>query len=323
MSAAALMSKPSSNTFAAPATATCQVLFGATAAGVRPRANDPALHIALPVLHGADAERLLEGAQRPVTEQGCTLFRSPKALAGFAVAQASDNLEAAARALYRQVFAVTRGRRLYRLWNYVPQINAIAHGLENYRHFCRGRSLAFEEHFGDHFQRQLPAASAVGTTAGPLALAFLAGDAPPQHFENPRQVPAFEYPADYGPRPPSFSRATLVKTDSQRQVFISGTAAIRGHATVAVDHLEGQLPCTMDNLQLIADTTGAGANLGVTDGWQREFKVYIRHAADHDSVRSFLERHLLQPDDTVIYLQADLCRADLLVEIEAVLTKET
>ena len=64
--------------------------------------------------------------------------------------------------------------------------------------------------------------------AGPLAIGFLAGRAVPRHFENPRQVPAFEYPAQYGPRPPSFSRATAVKAGEGRWIFISGTAAVVG-----------------------------------------------------------------------------------------------
>lgn len=316
------MSKLPSNTAVAPAKANCRVLFGAAAAGIRAGAAETALSVALPVLNGEDAEQILAGAQLAVPEHGCTLFCGAHSVAGFTVAPAGDGLESAARELYRRVFAATRGRRLYRLWNYVPHINAVEQGLENYRHFCRGRSLAFEEQFGHAFQRQLPAASAVGTMAGPLALAFLAGDAPPRHFENPQQVPAFEYPPNYGPRPPSFSRATLVTMGSCRQVFISGTAAIRGHATVAVDRLSGQLPCTLENLQLIAETAGAGAQLGAVEGWERAFKIYIRHVADFAAVRDYLQRHVLHPDDEVIYLQADLCRADLLVEIEAVLTRD-
>jgi chorismate lyase / 3-hydroxybenzoate synthase len=316
------MSNLRSNTIAVPTSARCRVLFGAPTAEICAAGADTALKVALPALNGRSAEQLLAGAQHPVPEHGCTVFRTAETVAGFAVARAGDSLESAAQELYRRVFAATRGAHLYRLWNYVPQINALEGGLENYRKFCRGRSLAFEEQFGAGFQRQLPAASAVGTNAGPLALAFLAGAAVPRHFENPRQVPAFEYPPDYGPRPPSFSRATLVAAGTRRQVFISGTAAIRGHATVAVHHLDGQLPCTVENLQLIAETAGAGANLGFADGWQRTFKVYIRHAADFAAVRQHLERHLVQPGDEVTYLQADLCRADLLVEIEGVLTKD-
>lgn len=304
-----------------PATATtrCRVSFGRTASALERCPRGFALGVALPVLAGASEEQILSEASVPTQVDGCTLFRSADRVAGFCVADATADLETAARDLYRRIFSVTRGLHLYRLWNYVPRINAVEHDLENYRRFCRGRSLAFEQHFGHAFTRALPAASGVGTPGGPLALAFLAGTETPHHFENPRQVPAFEYPSLYGPRPPSFSRATLIADAQGRDLFISGTAAIRGHASVAVNDLSAQLACTRENLAVIAATAGAGPNFGA-DRWQRHLKVYLRHAEDLAATRADLERHLLRPTDTVSYLQADLCRSELLVEIEAVLS---
>jgi enamine deaminase RidA (YjgF/YER057c/UK114 family) len=277
------------------------------------------LRVALPVLAGANSEELLAGADEPVESDGCSLFQRGPWLAGFSVANADAELESAAGELYRRIFAATAGLHLYRIWNYVPQIGAVTRGLENYHRFCRGRSLAFEEKFGEGFQRRLPAASAVGAISGPLAVGFLAGRSEPRHFENPRQVPAFEYPPEYGPRPPSFSRATVVTLGHAHRTFISGTAAIRGHATVAMQDLDGQLDCMLENLGLVATATGAGPRLGHADNGQRTFKVYVRRAADLARVRAKLERELLRPGDGVSYLQADICRTDLLVEVEAIL----
>jgi hypothetical protein len=240
-------------------------------------------------------------------------------LAGFAVAAPEADLETASGGLYRGLFEAAAGLHLYRLWTYVPRINALAGGMENYRLFCRGRSLAFEERFGAGFQRVLPASSAVGSAAGPLAVGFLAGKEVPRHFENPRQVPAWKYPAQYGPRPPSFSRATSVASGEGRRIFVSGTAAIRGHASMA-GGLDGQLSCTLDNLSLVGESAGAGPDLGGSAGWRRAFKVYLRHPADLPAAKARLDSCLLRPGDTVSYLRADICRADLLVEIEAVLS---
>ncbi len=303
----------------AVASATCRVLFDGSFAGVESLEGRPALRVALPLLAGANSEELLAGADEPVESGGCVLFQRGPWLAGFAVASQGTELERAAGELYRRIFAATRGRHLYRIWNYVPQIGAVTHGLENYHRFCRGRSLAFEEKFGQGFQRRLPAASAVGAISGPLAVGFLAGRAEPRHFENPRQVPAFEYPPEYGPRPPSFSRATVVTQGRDRRTFISGTAAIRGHVTVATQDLDGQLDCMLENLGLIGTATGAGPRVGQSDSGQRTFKVYVRQASDLGRVRAKLERELLRPDDGVSYLQADICRTDLLVEVEAIL----
>ena len=300
-----------------PASCACRVLFGGSSAGLDLSDGTPALRVALPVLEGAAAERLLGDAAAPQMRWGWSLFRHGPWLAGFAVAAPGEDIDSAAGGLYRGLFAAAEGLHLYRVWNYVPQINAVVRDMDNYQRFCRRRSIAFEERFGKGFQRALPASSAVGSAAGPLAIGFLAGRAVPRHFENPRQMPAFEYPAQYGPRPPSFSRATAAEAGEGRWIFVSGTAAIRGHASVADGDLAGQLDCTLENLALVGETAGAGPNLGASTGWQRTFKVYLRNPADLPCAQVRLNRDLLRPGDTVSYLQADICRKDLLVEIEA------
>jgi chorismate lyase / 3-hydroxybenzoate synthase len=313
--------KPDSSTALAPFE--CRVLFGSPESSVEMVAGSPCLRVGLPILAGAGVERLLTDASEPENHDGFTVFQRDSLRAGFAVATPGLGLEAAGRDIYERLFAAAAGLQLYRIWNYVPQINASTQGLENYRHFCRGRSLAFEGKYGAGFQRLLPAASAVGMAAGSLAVGFLAGRAMPEHFENPRQTPAFEYPAKYGPRPPSFSRATAVTTGRERRVFISGTAAIRGHDSVVAHELEGQLACTLENLALIGQVSGVGPNLGKSGGLQRAFRVFLRDPAALVLAQETLNRGLFQPGDSVSYMQADICRSELLVEIEATLVSQT
>lgn len=301
------------------ATSECRVVFGELASGSDAAAGQPSLRVSLPVLAGSGAESVLADASEPMIRDGCTLYERGALLAGFATEAPGLEPESAARELYGRLFSVTAGLHLYRIWNYVPQINAITGGMENYQRFCRGRSLAFEEKFGGKFQSALPSASAVGMATGPLAVAFLAGREAPRHFENPRQTPAFQYPPKYGPRPPSFSRATAVKSGGERQVFISGTAAIRGHSSVSERDLDGQLSCTLENLDLIGQATGVGPGLAGPDTWRRAFKIFLRHPEDLGFARSRLDRDLLRTGDTVSYMRADICRSDLLVEIEATL----
>lgn len=228
-------------------------------------------------------------------------------------------LAAKTEALYDQMFSASRGWSLARIWHYVPAINQPGpDGLENYRAFSQGRAQAFEAALGRDFTRHLPAASAVGTDARELTVVFAATQEPVRQVENPRQTPAYEYPPIYGPRPPSFARATIVgSAERPAAVFISGTAAVRGHASVAPSATLPQLENTLENLRAISQACGLGPDLGAGRTASRHFKVYLRHATDLPAVAEVLEAQLWRPTDIVSYLRSDICRCELTVEIEA------
>ncbi len=298
-----------------PATAnflpTLRIAFGADETGV--------FEPGLPVLGGEPWESLF-GDVRPAGRTGSlALFTAADWLLGAASVTLNPGLEAATRLLYRDIFQAARGWHLARVWNYVPAINRTGSaGLENYRVFCRGRSLAFEEEHGAGCQAWMPAASAVGVRTSVLTVVFAACLVRPRHHENPLQVPAYNYPVAYGPRPPSFARATVVPGDGGTStVFISGTAAIRGHAIVSPASTRGQLDCTLENLQALARTVGLDPELDRGGDSARHFKVFLRHAADQPEVAAILDERLFGGADTVTYLEADICRAALRVEIEA------
>ncbi len=281
------------------------------------RLADDSSGLAMPVLGGAEEETLFNDASAFGTEGGFSLFAKGDWLLGFWVGEAGPDLGAKTRDLYSEMLRLTRarGRSLARIWNYVPQINeASPEGLENYRVFCRGRAQALES----APEREVPpAASAVGGVAGRLAVLFAAASTAPRRFENPEQVPAYEYPPEHGPRSPSFSRAGQVEVNGRRYTFVSGTAAIKGHATVAQESLAGQIDCTLDNLRLISGVCGLGEDLGAGRVTERHFKIYLRHAADLEEVRAALESRLLRAGDRVCWLHSDICRAALKLEIEA------
>lgn len=294
--------------------------FDSGAAAHALRANGPFLRLAVPWLGGMRTERLFPDAREIGAKRGFRLWEADGLLLGAAVRPAGSFLRESARDVYQRLFEATAGAPLYRIWNYVPAINATTAGLENYRAFCQGRSEAFEAVYGSGCKQAMPSASAVGCGGDELALVFVAGRSAPRHIENPEQVPAYEYPAEHGPRPPSFSRATLGVTGSGRQLlFVSGTAAIKGHATIAPQRTLAQLDCTLDNLRLVSASARLGNTLGADGAFERHFKVYVRKAVDYRAVRDRLEAEFLRVDDRVVYLNADICRADLSVEIEATL----
>lgn len=274
----------------------------------------------VPVLAG-DALEALFAPARPFGEVGeLRLFQADGWVLGAATFLLTSGLEKATRQLYGHIFEAVPGYNLARIWNYVPAINDSGPaGLENYRVFCRGRSLAFEDRYGSEFKTLLPSASAVGSNSAALTVVFAACASALRHVENPLQLSAYEYPDEYGPRAPSFARATVALGSKCATIFISGTAAIRGHATVAPYCTREQLECTLQNLSELSNACGIGATLDRGGSSSRHFKVYLRDAADLPAVAATLEEKLLTNGDRVSYLHADICRAALRVEIEATL----
>jgi chorismate lyase/3-hydroxybenzoate synthase len=203
---------------------------------------------------------------------------------------------------------------LWRLWNYIPDINGEQAGLERYRQFNMGRGDAFEG-CARSVTEQVPAACALGVAQGPLSVAFLAGTSAVTPIENPRQVSAYHYPPVYGPRSPTFSRAALARLGEQEILFISGTASIVGHETL---HLGDVVAQTHESLDNICAVLGQVAKLSRSNGFALralDYRVYVRQAKDAQAVRAVLIERL--GSATVHCVQADVCRSELLVEVEA------
>ncbi|MGB7816864.1 MAG: Rid family hydrolase [Methylotenera sp.] len=227
-------------------------------------------------------------------------------------------LQLTTESAYRQIFALMDDLGYpytYRFWNYMADINGISHGLERYRQFNVGRKDAFLA-CGREVASQLPAACALGLTDGPLTIAFLLGRKAPVAIENPRQVSAYEYPEEYGPRTPSFSRATLLRTEQNDLLFISGTASIVGHQTLHQSDVVAQTRETLANLGAVIAEANHMLGEQRFDLQNTFFRVYVRHAADLSRVRNEMQRHM---DGTIkaVFVQADICRQELLLEIEA------
>lgn len=231
-------------------------------------------------------------------------------------------LQQAAAAAYTQIFAVLTAEgypHLWRVWNYLADINNTTDGLERYRQFNVGRHQAFEAH-GRLQVEAVPAACALGTQYDEVALSisFLAARDMPRVIENPRQVAAYEYPPTYGPRSPTFARAALAQLPGQALLFISGTASIVGHASVHPGDVRAQTRETLVNIQFLLDEATRVGRAAPT--WQLRdlsYRAYLRHAADYAAVREVLAA-ALGADARVEFVQADICRAELLVEIEAI-----
>ncbi len=192
---------------------------------------------------------------------------------------------------------------LIRAWQHFPDIHRIEGGLERYRQFNRGRHRALGPYLAAGGVR--PAATCVGSTGPGLTIYVLARRRPGIPIENPRQIAAYRYPAIYGPQPPDFVRAMKVEDADGWSLWISGTAAIVGHESRAPGDLAAQMRETFTNLDAVVTQAGFGPQAKVV-----ATKVYLRAGT-----AAMLPG--MWQDAPVLYLRGDICRAELAVEIEA------
>jgi enamine deaminase RidA (YjgF/YER057c/UK114 family) len=220
---------------------------------------------------------------------------------------------------YQDIFAVleqSRHPHLIRVWNYLPEINREVDGDERYRHFNSARQSAFRNS-GRTTEGTVPAACALGSPAGsPISIHFLAARRPPRMIENPRQTSAYHYPPKFGSHSPTFSRACVLRDSAGTNLFVSGTASIVGHETIHEGDVTAQTRETLANIHALLDEANrvVGTERYALEGLK--FKVYVRRRSDLPAIEHALSA-LVRAADPIVYLQADVCRQDLLVEIEA------
>ena len=210
-----------------------------------------------------------------------------------------------------------------RFWNHVPFITDPADaGRDNYMVFNAGRFRAFSDWYGSpaRFERDVATASATGHWGRDLVVHCLATDIAGAAINNPRQVAPYHYSQRFGPLPPCFARAT--KLEPSGLLLVGGTASVRGEDSVHVDDLASQCRETYVNLAaLVSAAIGKkltpSVKLPRLLACFRDLRVYYPDRTHEREIEHSIRenfpglRHLEM-------LHADLCRAELLVEIEGV-----
>lgn len=238
--------------------------------------------------------------------------------------------ERACYQLYRHLadeLAVRSARYPVRLWNFIPGILEPLGDLEHrYMVFNAGRFRALRDWLGaDAMPSQVATASGVGHFGEDLWLHCLASDRPGQPVENPRQTPAYNYSAKYGPLPPCFARATRWTLDDEPPwLLVGGTASVRGEESCHEEDLRRQLDETLYNLAAVV-RAGHGnvcpslSPEDVRDALRRyqELRIYIVEPEMEAAITEKL-RYVLPLETELEFVHAELCRPELLVEIEGI-----
>lgn len=202
---------------------------------------------------------------------------------------------------------------IVRQWNYIEQITKFDGTDQHYQMFNNARSEFYARTGWDN---GYPAATGIGANLGGIlvdidAAVFTSADCYATPIDNKLQVAAHAYSeevleeAGKKKTTPKFERAKSMTFGERRIVYISGTAAIRGEETLKGVGLERQLHITMEN---IAELTG-NAQL-------RMLRVYLKDKSFYEEASKLLEDYKL--NIPISYMWADVCRDELLIEIEGI-----
>ena len=223
--------------------------------------------------------------------------------------------------------------RVIRLWIYLGNINGVANQLERYTELNRARTVFYRDfEFGRGIKVEgqknivYPASTGIGMAGSDLALSSLAlstvrNDVFLLPIENPNQTPAYHYPPVYSLESPKFVRALAVVIGKDVVTWLSGTASILNSESRHIGDIRKQTEQALDNIErLIAPANykahglgGAGASLPEI----AQMRVYLKRPQDYEVCRDICRQRLGQVP--VLYVAADVCRSNLLVEMEGVL----
>lgn len=225
---------------------------------------------------------------------------------------------------------------IFKQWNYIPQITAV--DKDNYQHyqaFNDSRTEFYRK--GDWSKVGYPAATGIGMDCGAVTVDIIAVKTLNETYrvipiDNDLQQAAHVYSQGVligidgdkieGKSTPKFERAKALGNAEEGYIcFISGTAAIRGEESMEGSDAAAQTIQTMENIEhLISDHTCKryGIELSTKERTIDIARAYVKFSDDTTQIKSEVSKRW--HNTQVVYLLADVCREELLVEIEAIST---
>jgi len=245
----------------------------------------------------------------------------------------TDSVEQQATVAFRKIESILSTenipiQNIVRQWNYIGRITEMTDHIQNYQAFNDARAHFYEKTFWKH---GYPAATGIGMCCNGVVVSLIAVASSPSTqiipIDNPLQIPAFAYSVDQligeskTPKlTPKFERAKVVQTESGTICFVSGTAAIRGEKSMAEVDAAQQTQQTIENIERLISTENLNrqdvackSGLNITN-----LRVYLKYWEDIEAIRQVVDKHW--KGRPAVYLQADICRKELLLEIEAIAT---
>lgn len=220
---------------------------------------------------------------------------------------------------------------IVRQWNYIENLlgyeKQASQQLQRYQIFNEVRSFYYDPAI---FKHGFPAATGIGCDTAGITIDYIAGtNLMVSPIKSPIQQDAYKYTEKVlegdplnstNKRPPFFERAIFSTILDQDTIFISGTAAIAGEETLESADISDQTKHTIDNIKALITQTNLQAN-GIDGEAHSIFdtvRVYVKNEMDANHVEQLVKE--LLPAENYTFVLSDVCRDNLLVEIEGIVS---
>lgn len=218
---------------------------------------------------------------------------------------------------------------IIRQWNYIGHITAVENNCQNYQEFNNERARFYAS---TNWTNGFPAATGISMDIHAVIVSLIAVEFhnTTQIFpvDNSLQLAAYRYSETLlgkseKKQTPKFERAKLVVSGQTACCLISGTAAILGEHSITNVTVGTQTSQTIALIRHLISTENLKEN-GINFSGELKIvhlRIYIKNAADFEAVRQVVEAEF--PGISMLYVCAEVCREELLVEIEGVAMTES
>lgn len=222
---------------------------------------------------------------------------------------------------------------IVRQWNYLGGItreNKVNEAItSNYQIFNEIRHKFYNTYRKAEI---FPAATGIGTKFSQVSMDICAirtavNNCKTIAIHNPNQVDAHQYDqqvlegvplhSQTKKHPPEFERAVLFTSPDHSRLFISGTASIIGQQTIGVGDIRKQTLTTIANIEQLTQISQLRKCYPLLPQGSFHYsflRVYVKNQQDLETVIATCNRRFA--GIPVSYVVADVCRDDLLMEIE-------
>lgn len=219
---------------------------------------------------------------------------------------------------------------IVRQWNYIPQICYVEKKngglIQHYQSFNEVRHEYYQKY---RTKACFPAAAGIGQHFGNFTLDFIAFHCKQScsdlKVESPLQRNPYHYAqevlvgtAGQKKHAPEFERARVLVFPEELRIFVSGTASIEGEITTEKDSVERQTHSTIRNIESLISKENLCAQYPSLNFSETSFvylRAYVKYREDIPLVEKIVKQKFGHVQ--VVVVQAEICRCDLLVEIEA------